>query len=190
MDIYQHWLTVGESLARCNLDGKQVEKERHVAAYLNTVKDSELTKQLWEKRDNHDNMEKYIKASVEADREFEKLHKKPNRVKVKEEPINKFDKNRKKSTQKQKNCFRCGEPGWTKEHIKVCKARKHQCENCRKRGHMEKLCRKNKKGNEKSRELMEMKGALSQKQQTQTVLTQKKLLESWKTDPTRIRATE
>ena len=79
VDIYQKWLTVGDSLARCNLDqldGKQVEKELHVAAYLNTVKDSELTNKLWEKRDNHGNMEKFIKASKEANREFEKLHKK------------------------------------------------------------------------------------------------------------------
>ncbi len=79
VDIYQHWLTVGESLARCNLEqlhGKQVEKELHVAACLNTVRDSELTKQLWEKRDNHDKMEKYIKASVAADRKFDKLSQK------------------------------------------------------------------------------------------------------------------
>ncbi len=43
VDIYQHWLTVGESLARCNLvqlEGKQLEKELHVAAYLNAVRDS------------------------------------------------------------------------------------------------------------------------------------------------------
>ena len=117
-----------------------MERELHVAAYLNTVKDSELTKQLWEKRDNHDNMEKHIKASVAADREFQKLHKKPTDVRVKEEPINKIDKKRKKTTQKEKSCFKCGEPGWTKEHIKVCKAKKHQCENCGKLRYMEKLC--------------------------------------------------
>ncbi len=150
VDIYQHWLTVGENLARSNLDqleGKQIEKELHVAAYLNTVKNSELTKQLWEKRDNHNDMEKFIKASVEADREFDKLHKRNCEVKVKEEPVNKIDR-KKKIPQKEKSCFRCGELGWTKEHIKVCKARKHQCEMCGKLGHLEKLCRKGKKGNE------------------------------------------
>ncbi len=94
-------------------------------------------------------MEKFIKASVEADREFDKLHKKSNEVKVKEEPVNKIGRKRKKLPQKEKTCFRCGEPGWTKEHIKVCKARKHQCETCGKLGHIGKLCRKGEKCNEK-----------------------------------------
>ena len=67
-----------------------------MAAYLNTVKNSELTKQLWEKRDNHSDMEKFIKASVEADREFDKLHKRNSEVKVKEEPVNKIHRRRRK----------------------------------------------------------------------------------------------
>ena len=57
-----------------------------------------------------------------------------------------FSVNWGKLPQKGKTCFRCGEPGWTEEHIKVCKARKHQCETCGKLGHVEKLCRKGKKG--------------------------------------------
>ncbi len=173
-DNYQHWLSVGEHLARCNLgqlDGKQVEKALHVAAYLNTVKDSELTKQLWEKRDNHDNMEKYIKAPVEADREFDKLHKKSNEVRVKEDPVNKIE--RKKLPQKEKTCFRCGEPGWTKEHIKVCKVREHQCETCGKLGHVEKLCRKGKRATKKSRELTAKMKAPKPRRRTRTVQIQK-----------------
>ncbi len=155
VDIYQHWLTVGESLAKCNLDqleSKVIEDELQVAIFLNTVKDTELVKQLWEKRDNRTNMEKFIKASVEADREYEKLHRRQTstqEVKIKEEPVNKIDRKRKKMAPKERKCFRCGEPGWTKDHIKVCKARKHDCEVCGKMGHLEKLCRKNKASKEK-----------------------------------------
>ncbi len=94
-------------------------------------------------------MERFIKASVEADREFEKLHMKQNDVKVKEEPVNKIDKRKKKPVQKERSCFRSGELGWTKEHIKTRTAKKHQCETCGKTGHLEKLCRKNKKNKEK-----------------------------------------
>ncbi len=86
---------------------------------------------------------------MEADREFQKLQKKQADVKIKEEPINKIDKKKKRETPKEKSCFRCGEPGWTKDHIKICKARKHQCENCGKLGHLEKLCRSSTKRNEK-----------------------------------------
>ncbi len=126
-----------------------IEKELHAAAYLNTVKDSELTKQLWEKRDNHDNMEKYIKASVEADKQFDKVHKKTQEVKVKEEPVNKIDRKKKKTAPTERSCFRCGELGWTKDHIKVCKARKHTCDTCGKTGHLKKLCGKSKRNKEK-----------------------------------------
>ncbi len=75
-------------------------------------------------------MEKFIKASMEADREFGKLHKNTQEVKIKEEPVNKIDKEKKKPVQKERNCFRCGKPGLTMEHIKTCKARKHECEIC------------------------------------------------------------
>ncbi len=62
-DIYQHWLSVAEGLARCNMDqleSKQIKNELRIALYLNTVKKTELVKQLWEKRDNKDNKEKFI----------------------------------------------------------------------------------------------------------------------------------
>ncbi len=48
VDIYQHWVTMGKSLARCNLDqldGKKVQDELQVAIYLDRVQDTELTKQ-------------------------------------------------------------------------------------------------------------------------------------------------
>ncbi len=54
-DLYQHWLSVGDSLARCNLDeldGKQIEDELQVAIFLQTVKDLDSAKQLWEKRNS------------------------------------------------------------------------------------------------------------------------------------------
>ena len=90
IDIYQHWLTVAQELARCNMDqleSKQIESELQIAIYLTTVKEVELEKQLWEKRDNKDILEKFIKAAVEAEREFDKVQKKPSEVKIKEEPV-------------------------------------------------------------------------------------------------------
>ena len=83
VDIYQHWLTVGENFARCNLDqlnSQKIEDELQLPIYLDTVKDTELTKQVWEKSDSRSNMEKFIKASVEAEREYEKLFEKSNRI--------------------------------------------------------------------------------------------------------------
>ena len=64
-DLYQHWLSVGDSLARCNLDeldGKQIEDELQVAIFLQTVKDLDSAKQLWEKRNSRTDLEKYIKS--------------------------------------------------------------------------------------------------------------------------------
>ncbi len=62
VDIYQHWLAIGEDLARCNLDQidvKQVEDELQMAVCLETVKDTELTRPLWENRDSRTNLEKH-----------------------------------------------------------------------------------------------------------------------------------
>ena len=53
VDLFQHWLSVADGLARYNLDeleGKQIEDELQVAIYLQTVRDNDSTKQLWEKR--------------------------------------------------------------------------------------------------------------------------------------------
>ena len=54
-------------------NGKQIKDETQVPVHLHTVKDR---KQLCETRDDRSIIEKLINASVEADREFDKLHRK------------------------------------------------------------------------------------------------------------------
>ena len=70
-------------------------------------------------------------------------------MKAWDEADREFDKRKKKPVQEEKKCFRCGESGWTKEHNKICKARKHPCKTCGKTVHLEKLRKRNKKGKEK-----------------------------------------
>ncbi len=122
-------------------------------------------------------MEKFIKAAVESEREFDKVRKKPSDVKVKEEPMAKIDKKTKKVDKKERHCFRCREARWTKEHGKVCKAMKHECEVCGKIGHLEKLCRKAKKRTKKSNELTERAAVPRQKQLTRKAQKQGKCAE-------------
>ncbi len=71
MDLFQHWLPVVDGLARCNLDeleGKQIKDELQVAIYLQTVRDNELTKKLWEKQNKKADMENFVRATAEATR--------------------------------------------------------------------------------------------------------------------------
>ena len=68
--------------------------------------------------------EKFIKVAVKSKREFDKVRKKPQDVKVKEEPVGRVEKKAKKVDKKEKHCFRCREAGWTGEHGKFCKAMK------------------------------------------------------------------
>ena len=42
---------------------------------------------------------------------------------------------------KNKNCYYCGVPNWTREHSKVCKAKNSICGRCGKKGHLDSLCR-------------------------------------------------
>ena len=49
-----------------------------------------------------------------------------------------FNRHKNKSTQ---NCYYCGAPNWTREHSKVCKAKKSICGKCGKKGHLDSLCR-------------------------------------------------
>ena len=39
------------------------------------------------------------------------------------------------------NCYYCGAQNWTREHSKICKAKKHTCGRCNKKGHLDLLCR-------------------------------------------------
>ena len=48
------------------------------------------------------------------------------------------NRNRNKST---KNCYYCGAPNWTREHIKICMAKNSICGNCNKKGHLDSMCR-------------------------------------------------
>ena len=49
-----------------------------------------------------------------------------------------FNRHKNKSTQ---NCYYCGAPNRTREHSKVCKAKKSTCGKCGKKGHLDSLCR-------------------------------------------------
>ena len=126
-----------------------------MAAYLNKVKCPVSAKQLWEKRDGKSELEKFIQASVEADKEIQGLSEiiqtEATETKVKEELLSKTDKKRdrkvSKTEKKEKFCFKCGETGRKPKHAKTCKAKKHEYKTCENMGHLEKLCKRAKEKN-------------------------------------------
>ena len=65
-------------MAGCQIDkleAKKTEEELQIATYLNTVKFLESAKSMWEKRANKEELEKFIKAAVLADREMQRMSK-------------------------------------------------------------------------------------------------------------------
>ncbi len=54
---------------------KKIEEEIQIAIYLNTIKFPESAKLMWEKRDNKTELEKFIKAEVEAEKEMRRMSK-------------------------------------------------------------------------------------------------------------------
>ncbi len=159
--ILQHWIEVGEKVAHCKLDQMTVQDiEDHIQS---TVNDPKQAKTYWKKKINTATLAEYIRSTTEADREMRRVQPQPikadkdksetdHKEKVKDEPVSKVD--RKKSKQratrrrlqspthrkpKDSHCYRCGEPNWTPEHGKNCKARKATCKSCQKKGHFAKM---------------------------------------------------
>ncbi len=166
--ILQHWIEVGEKVAHCKLDQmtvQDIEDHIQIAAFLSTVNDPKQAKTYWEKKTDKATLAEYIRSTTEADREMRRVQSQPikadkdksetdHKEKVKDEPVSKVD--RKKSKQratrrrsqfptprkpKDSHCYRCGEPNWTQEHGKTCKARKATCKSCQKKGDFAKMCK-------------------------------------------------
>ncbi len=166
--IFQHWIEVGEKVAHCKLDqmnAKTIEDHIHIARFLSTVNDPKQAKAYWEKKTSKATLADYIRATAEADKEMKRVQTpstKPekdksetdSKEKVKDEPVGKVErrKTKEKSARrtaksersrkpKDTHCYRCGEPNWTPDHGKTCKAKKATCKRCKKTGHFDKMCK-------------------------------------------------
>ena len=135
---------------------KEVEEHIQIAAFLSTVNEPKQAKSLWEKKGTKNGLDEHIRSTAEAEKELERIQKrnekektaeKSDTSKVKDEPVGKINRRKPKNSKspktdnrdkKERHCFRCGEPNWTPEHSKDCKARKSKCKRCEKNGHFEK----------------------------------------------------
>ncbi len=165
--ILQHWIDIGEKVAYCKLDqmtANDIEDHIHVAAFLATVNDPKQAKCYWEKKTDKATLAAYIRSTAAAEREMKRIQTAPTtsdkaksetqtRQKVKDEPVGKIAKGHKRDRKSKPNestksrktrdthCYRCGEPDWTPDHGKVCKAKKATCKRCKKTGHFDKMCK-------------------------------------------------
>ncbi len=149
------------------MSAKDIEERIQIAAFLSTVNEPRQAKTFWEKKGTKQELDAYIRATAEAEREMERVQKKPDKEKpdrtdleqIKDQPIGKINrrksskhfKNKDGDRQKDSHCFRCGEPDWTPDHNKKCKARKARYKRCDKLGYFEKCCKSKEKSSKSTK---------------------------------------
>ena len=154
-------MVIGEKVAQCKLDfmtAKDIEEHIHVATFLSTVNDPKQAKILWANEGTKDGLAEYIRATAEAEKELDRIQKRSDNEKstdktadtnkVEEEPVGKItrrkpegQKNNRDGDRDKREKHWCGEPNWTPDHAKKCKARKATCKRCGKVGHFDKFCK-------------------------------------------------
>ena len=88
-----------------------------------------------EPKENPDDALQYAisyEEGVKSQKSLGKGMSEPPKMAVKSEPVFAVEQ------ANNRECFRCGEKGFTREHVNVCTATKHRCEYCAIVGHLEK----------------------------------------------------
>ena len=140
--LHQFWNVLNGLAAKCDF-GNQTEGLVYDIFVLNMANKQVQEKLCTEPKDNPADALQFAIAfedGLKRQRTYGYINQEP---KVKMEPVCSISGSR----QNERECWRCGAPNFTMDHLNRCKAPNSMCNYCGKKGHLEKVC--NQKKNDK-----------------------------------------
>ena len=135
--LYQYWHALNGLAAQCDLG--EITTTLVLDMFILHMNNKKVQEKLCtDHKEPEQGLEFAIafEEGVKRQKAYESHSSETPKTSIKSEPVFAVEKSN------SRECFRCGEPNFTMEHVKLCQAANYRCKFCKIVGHTEKCCNK------------------------------------------------